>query len=338
VGLGMGRHHVACFKRHPLSEVAAVADPDESRRREIGEKYGVARRYETAEEMLDREALDIVVVVTPNSLHKPITVAALAAGCHVLCEKPMALNVAEAREMVAAARKAQRRLMINFSYRFTAAALALKREVDRGTLGEVYFARTTWLRRSGIPRSGGWFGQKAFSGGGPLMDLGSHRLDLALWFMGHPKPLWVMGGAYDYLARDRAEREGKPYDVEDFAVALIRFENGAMLEIESAWAAHIKERELMETRVLGTKAGLVHRNVNETYDFEAEVFLERDGVQYDMQPRLAPEEAFDTAKHFVDCIVENRPHTASGEEGLVVTRLLDAIYESSAKGEPVRVN
>jgi len=247
------------------------------------------------------------------------------------------MNAQEARKMIEAARKADRRIMIDFSYRFTPACQALKQEVDRGTIGDVYFARTTWLRRRGMPGFGGWFGRKALAGGGPLIDLGVHRIDLALWFMGYPNPKWVMGSTYDFLGQARAKKEGKPFDVEDLAVALVKFENGATLEIEAAWAAHIKERELMETRVLGTKGGLIQRNLNEGYEFEAELFFERDGCPYDMRPHLHKPEISSAMHHFVDCIVEGEPHTATGEEGLIVMQLLDAIYESAEKGAPVEI-
>ena len=238
--------------------------------------------------MLTEQALDVVSVATPNKLHMPLTVAALEAGCHVLCEKPMALSAAEAHKMLGAAERAARRLMINFSYRFNEQSQALKERVDAGELGEIYFGRTIWHRRRGLPRFGGWFGQKAISGGGPLIDLGVHRLDLALWLMGYPKPVWVMGGAYKPIASALAQAQGVEYDVEDLAVAMIRFENGAMLVVEASWAANVQERELMETRLLGTKGGLVQRNLNEGYEFEAELYLERAGAHYDMKLHAPP--------------------------------------------------
>lgn len=335
IGLGMGRHHVQEFQNHPNSRVVAIADPDVTRLEEVGKKHKIRKRYTKAEEMLKKEAFDIVCVATPNKFHAPLTIAALEAGCHVLCEKPMAVNADEARKMLEAARKANRRLMINFSFRFTPQSWALKREVDSGALGKIYFARTIWLRRRGMPGFGGWFGQKALAGGGPLIDLGVHRLDLALWLMGYPKPKWVMGSTYDYLAKARAKKERKVFDVEDFAIGLVRFSNGATLEIEASWAGNIKERELMETRILGTKGGLVQRNRNEGYDFEVELYLERNGCQYDLTPHPPIPDVTSPMAHFVDCIVNNKPHIATGEEGLIVMQLLDAIYESAKKGEPV---
>jgi predicted dehydrogenase len=249
------------------------------------------------------------------------------------------MNAQEAREMLAAAAKAGKRLMIDFSYRFSEQSQALKAQVESGILGEVYFARTLWHRRRGLPRFGGWFGQKALSGGGPLIDLGVHRLDLALWLMGYPQPVWVMGRTYNPIASALAAEQGVDYDVEDLAVAMISFENGATLELEASWAAHVQEKEWMETRLFGTQGGLVQRNLNETYEFEAEIYVDRGGAQFDMKlhpnPRRDP--SLNAMYHFVDSIVHDTPHTATGKEGLLVMEILDAIYQSAEEGQPVRI-
>ncbi|NLF39532.1 Gfo/Idh/MocA family oxidoreductase [bacterium] len=337
VGLGIGRHHITGYKSHPNADVVAIADPDADRLRSIGDEHHIPARFASYEEMLAAEKLDVVSVCTPNKFHMPATVAALEAGCHVLCEKPMAMNTGEARRMLDAAKKARKRLMINFSYRFTEQSWALKHLVDTGILGDVYFARTIWHRRRGLPGFGGWFGQKALSGGGPLIDLGVHRLDLALWLMGYPKPVWVMGSTYDPIGSALSKEQGKAFDVEDLAVGLVKFENGATLEVEASWAANVKEKELMETRLFGTKAGLVQHNVNETYQFEAEVYLEREGCQYDMKLHPPVPAVKSSMYHFADSIVHNKPHTATGDEGLIVMELLDAIYESARTGAPIKI-
>jgi predicted dehydrogenase len=227
--------------------------------------------------------------------------------------------------------------MINFSYRFTEQSVALKEQVDSGILGDVYFARTLWHRRRGLPGFGGWFGQKALSGGGPLIDLGVHRLDLALWLMGYPKPVWVMGSTYNPIGSALAAERGAAFDVEDLAVGLIKFENGATLVIEASWAANIAERELMETRLYGTKAGLVQHNVEETYKFEAELYVERNGAHFDMKLHSPLRPCPTPMYHFVDCILTGKPHIATAEEGLRVMEILDAIYRSAAEGGPVKI-
>jgi predicted dehydrogenase len=337
IGLGMGRSHIDGYRKHPQADVVAIADTNASRLEQVGGEYGIVARYASAERMLQRERLDIVSVVTPNKFHKPLTLAAFKAGSHVLCEKPMAMNAAEARQMIAAARKARKRLMINFSYRFTDQSWALKKEVENGILGDIYFGRTVWHRRCGMPGFGGWFGTKSLAGGGPLIDLGVHRLDLALWLMDYPKPEWVLGRTYNAIASKRARKEGKKFDVEDLAVGLITFKNGASLEIEASWAANIAERELMETRLLGTKGGLVQRNRNETYEFEAEIYTERNGSAFDMRLHPPLQRAPSPQTHFVDSILAGTPHIADGREGLIVMQLLDAIYESALRNAPVKI-
>jgi predicted dehydrogenase len=337
IGLGIGSHHIKGYQAHPAVEVVAVADSDPKRLEARGKEFGIAATYEDAGKMLRKENLDVVSVCTPNKFHKPLAVAALHAGCHVLCEKPMAMNAAEARAMNDAARKARRRIMINFSFRFTPMSWALKREVDAGALGDVYFASTMWQRRRGMPGFGGWFGQKALAGGGPLIDLGVHRLDLALWLMGYPKPAWVMGATYDRIASAAAKAQGKKFDVEDFASAYIRFCDGATLQLQASWAGNIKERELMETRILGTKGGLVQRNMGEGYEFEAELFTERNGTQFDYKPHAPIPNAPGAMYHFIDSIANNRPNIATGTEGETVMILLDAIYRSAKTGKAVKV-
>ncbi len=338
IGLGAGRGHAAGYQSHAHAELVALADPDENRLKEVGDKYQVPHRYRSAEEMLAKEKLDVVSVCTPNKFHAPLTMAALQAGAHVLCEKPMALHAAEARQMLVVAQQTGKRIMINFSYRFDPKSRALKSQVEAGALGDIYFARTVWHRRRGLPGFGGWFGQKELAGGGPLIDLGVHRIDLALWLMGYPKPVWVLASTYNHIGTRLAREQGKKFDVEDMAVGLVKFDNGATLEVEASWAANIAENEFMETRLFGTKGGGIHRNVRETYEFESEVYTERDGFQYDTKLHFPPGPALPNQyHHFIESILTDTPHIATGEEGFVVMELLDAIYESAATGRPVEV-
>ena len=333
----MGRSHVQAYQTHPAAEVVALADVDETRLNKAAQDYKIPKTYASGEEMLRKEKLDVVSIATPNKFHMPLTLAALKAGCHVLCEKPMAMNAKEGARMVAAAKRARKRLMINFSFRFTDQSWALKQQVDTGILGKVYYGRTVWLRRRGMPGFGGWFGIKALSGGGPLIDLGVHRLDLALWLMGYPKPVWVLGNTYDYIARPIARATGKRFDVEDLASAMIKFENGASLTLEASWAGNIAENELMETRLLGTEGGLIQRNLREGYEFEGEIYVERNGTRFDMKIHPPVPAARNAMYHFVESILTGKPHVATGEEGLTVMKLLDAIYESARKGQPVKI-
>ena len=337
VGLGMGRGHILGYRSHPEVDVVGISDVDESRLRSVGDEFGIEDRFTSAEEMIETLHPDVVSIAVPNKYHKALTIHALENGAHVLCEKPMAMNASEAEDMIASAERAGKRLMINFSFRFTPQSQALKREVDSGVLGDIYFGRTVWHRRRGMPRFGGWFGQKELSGGGPLIDLGVHRLDLALWLMGYPKPTWVMGATYDPIATRLAKEAGVDYSVEDLAAGFIRFENGASLVVEASWAANIREAELMETRLLGTDAGLLQRNKNQGYEFEAELFVERNGSLFDTRLNSVPTDKKSAMEHFADSILSDTPHIATGEEGLIVMKLLDSLYESAERGEPIEI-
>ncbi|MGI6208166.1 MAG: Gfo/Idh/MocA family protein [Anaerolineae bacterium] len=336
IGLGMGRHHVERLLAAPHAELVGLCDSDETRLARVNEQYGGFSCTPAYGEILDRPDIDAVVVALPNFLHAPVTIAALRAGKHVLCEKPMARTAAEAEQMLAASRETGCKLMIHFNYRFTPAAVVLHRFLSEGGLGEVYHARSWWHRTRGIPGLGGWFTSKEMAGGGPLVDLGVHRLDLALWLMGYPRAVSVTGATYYALGRELAARQGKQFDVEDMASAFVRFEDGATLILEASWAANGERREEMLTQVYGTRAGMAHRNVDEGYQFEARIFGERDGQYQSWAPEL-PTEVETPQEHFARCILEDRQPSANGEQGLEVMRILDAIYQSAERGEEVRL-
>lgn len=332
----MGYHHGKAYAAHPDASLVAVCDTDEKRCESAVAEFG-CRTYSDLAEMLKAESPDVVSIAVPNVLHSPLTIQALEAGAHVLCEKPMAMSAEEAQTMLGAAEKAGRRLMINFSFRFNDQSFFLKQQVDSGNLGRVYAGRTVWHRRRGTPGMGSWFCQKEMSGGGPLIDLGVHRLDLALWLMGHPKPKWVLANTFAEIAPLMATAAGKKYSVEDSAFAMIRFENGEMLELEASWAINQKQNEFMETRLYGTEGGLTQCNIGEGYGFAAEITFERNGVQVDMTPHPPIPASRSAQAHFLDAIRDDTPHMATGEEGVLVMEVLDAIYASAERGEPVRI-
>jgi predicted dehydrogenase len=314
----------------------AVCDLNAELLNSVAAELNVPQKYTDAEQMFREAGLDAVSIATPNKFHAPLSIAALKAGLHVLCEKPMAMSAKEAEQMNAAATKARRNLMINFSYRFSDMSHALKQQVDAGVIGDVYFGRTVWHRRRGIPGFGGAFTTKELSGGGPLIDLGVHRLDLALWLMGYPEPVAVSGSAYNVIARELAVRQKKTFTVEDLACGLVKFRNGATLIVEASWALNIAEREHMVTLLCGTKGGLVQKNVGGGYNFTAEIYTEEKGRLFtktlDWSTITAP-----TSYHeFVNSILEKRPPLATGEEGLKVMKVLDGIYQSARTGREVR--
>ena len=336
VGTGMGRGHMNGYKSHPQAELVAICDIDEKRLAEAAGEMGVKETYTDSRQMFRRAGLDGVSVAVPNKFHAPLTIDALRCGLHVLCEKPMATTVREAERMQAAAKKAGKNLMINFSFRFTEASYALKQQVDAGAIGDIYFGRTVWHRFRGIPGFGSWFTDKELAGGGPLIDLGVHRLDLALWLMGYPEPVAVTGSTYGHLARQVARAEKRKVTVEDLACGMVKFKNGASLLLEASWALNIREGERMLTELYGTRGSLVQRNVGGGYEFEGEVFTEEEGNLFvkSLERRTAPSPS---AYHeFVDSILERRPPRATGEEGLKVMKILEGIYRSAETGREVR--
>ncbi|MBM3187360.1 MAG: Gfo/Idh/MocA family oxidoreductase [Chloroflexi bacterium] len=338
VGLGMGRHHARAYAATAKAAIVALCDLRPDLLAEYHALYPQTTTYSRYEEMFARPGLDAVSVALPNHLHAQVTIAALRAGLHVLCEKPMAMNAREAEEMLRVSRETGKKLMIHFNYRFSAPSQFLKAYVDEGRLGQIYYARTRWLRARGIPKMGSWFGIKRLSGGGPLIDLGVHRLDLALWLMGYPRAVSVSASACDLLGARLAKESGAEYDVEDLATALIRLENGATLNLEVSWAGGTEKREDMLTAIYGTEGAAIQRNTGEGYDFEALALADVAGHLTQISPRLYPRQAPSAIEHFCDCILNDRAPEASAENGVEMMRILDAIYTSAAQGREVRLD
>jgi predicted dehydrogenase len=203
-------------------------------------------------------------------------------------------------------------------------------------VGEIYFGRTVWHRRRGLPGFGGWFGNRDLAGGGPLIDLGVHRLDLALWLMGYPAPVAVTGSTYDPIARRLAREQRKEFSVEDLGCGLIKFANGATLILEASWALNINENEQMVTALYGTKGGLVQRNVTGGYQFVAELYTEEEGNLFTKVLDRRMVQAPQSYHEFVNSILEKREPLATGEQGLKVMKILEGIYRSAATGREVR--
>ena len=338
--IGLGAHLPAYLKMQDegLVRIVAVCDIAEDALRVAAERFGVAHAFTDYEKMLELDGIVAVDVCTPNYLHKRPVVDALAAGKHVICEKPLAVNALEGAEMTAAASAAGRQLAVMFNVRFGAGAQAVKRFVDDGRLGEIYYARAHALRRRGIP---GWgqFTQKDKQGGGPLIDIGVHILDLTLWLMGHPEPVSVTGQTYAKFGT----REGvlglmgqwdpKTFTVEDFAAGFIRFKGGATLSLESSFAANIAENQF-HTTLLGTEGGA---QLYPSDDARTRLFREESGTLTDTTPvflpRLNTHEA--ELRAFIGALAGDTPVPVPGEQGLLVTRLLDALYESAETGREV---
>ena len=256
--------HVPGFQRLDDCEVVAICDTFESRARQLADELGVAQTFGNYETMLAEVKPDIVVVATPNVFHTPMSIAALEAGAHVLCEKPLALTYPDAEAMFATAARVNKVLSVGTHFRFTGAMQAAKAHVNGGFFGKIYAARTVWNRRNGIPGYGSWFTNRDLAGGGSLLDLGVHTLDRALYLMGYPKPVTASGVTFaEFGPRGMGiggwgsdifkPAPGARYDVDDLAMAMVRFENGAALQFQVSWASHLPE--LITTEILGTDGG-----------------------------------------------------------------------------------
>ena len=332
---GISGAHIDAYQRNPHAELYAFCDINKERLEQKGAMYGITRLYTDEDEMLAAlPEIDAVSVCVWNCNHAKCAIKALDAGKHVLCEKPIAKTVEEAEQMLAAAKRNNRLLMVGFCCRFGKDAEIIRNYQEKDFFGDIYYAKASQLRRNGNP--GGWFCNKAMSGGGPLIDLGVHRLDLALWLMGYPKPVWVMASTYAKFGPELGRRNGLPYTVEDLACAMIKFENGATLELDASWASNIKENELQTIRLLGDKGGMYQYNLNEGYTYDVEYYSEIAGRQFDSKMHTADDmpSAFQL---FADAVRDNTPFLVQPEDGVTVMRILDAIYRSANSGAPEKI-
>lgn len=333
--------HVEHYVEDDRAEVVAFCDIIEERAIALRDKYfPEAAVYTDYKELLKDESIDAVDICTPNYLHSIIAVDAFKAGKHVLCEKPDAVDVTEVMKMKNAADEAGKVLMVIRNNRFATASEYAKKFVEDGRMGEIYCGRCGWQRRRGIPGKGGWFTTKAQSGGGPLIDLGVHMIDLAVWLMGNPTPVAVSANTYTKFADNEtsdsenskfgdANNQGT-FDVEDLAMGMIRFDNGAVLQIEFSWASNIKEENrFVELR--GTKAGL------KWADNSVEFFTEEDGQLLDITPRgkMETDGHKKNIRNFIDVLTEGAEPVFKPSQGVDMIKILCAIYESAEKGREV---
>jgi predicted dehydrogenase len=328
--------HITGYKALSNVELHAVCDINESRARACAERNGIKHIFTDYNEMLKLEELDAVSVCTWNNVHAPASIAALKAGKHVLCEKPMAMNYQEAVEMEKAAKEAGKLLMIGFVRRFGNDARILKDFIDSGMLGEVYFSKASYLRRFGAP--GGWFGDSKRSGGGPLIDLGVHVIDLVRYLTGKPKAVSVYGATFNRLGLRSNIKGARGYvsadsdnnfDVEDLAVALIRFDNGSLLSLETSFSLNIKN-DSGNIELFGTKSGA-------RLDPKLEFYSEMNDYLVDIAPAHNTALSFDglfenEMSHFIDCITKGKECISPAEDGVELMKIIDGIYRS-AKNE-----
>jgi len=348
---GMSGYHTEGF-RAAGAEVAAMADVSLAAADKTAKRLGIAKTYGSVEDMLAKEQLDAVSVITPNKFHCPLALQALKTGKHVFCEKPPALNAAEMAEMAAAAKAAGKTLMFNFNNRARPESYAMKQYLDAGCLGRINSAQALWIRRTGIPGFGGWFTTKALSGGGPVIDL-LHMLDLALYFMDYPEPEWVMAATFDDFIADKTFKGpwGIPdaangvTDVEAAAHGFVRFKSGQVLFFRNSWA-EMNKREEVSVTFQGTKAGgMVRRlfgrdGIDSTGEDACELYTHEHGRAVNRSLITDADETMGrvrSAQNFVLAVEGKEAPLNTTCQALTLMKIIDAAYASAKGGQPVKI-
>lgn len=339
IGAGIGQAHLNGYAKIPEAEVVAVCDLNTERAAKVAAATGFAGVpiFADYKEMLAEANVDAVSVGLPNMLHAPVAVDCLNAGKHVISEKPLSINATEGQKIADAAEKNDRKCMVGQVNRFRSDSQYLKKVVESGDLGNIYYSHTGWLRKRGIPGFGGWFTTKSMSGGGPLIDIGVHLLDVSWWLCGCPKPVAAYGVTYaEFGPRGLGQggwgippKEVKPYDVEDLAVALLRFENGLTINLEVSWALNTRDDNEMWVQIYGDKGGC-------EWGEPTGVFLDIAGqpaVANIGQPKNDPWKG--QLQHFIDCILEDKTPDPDVKQGVSMMKMLDAIYQSASEKREV---
>ena len=338
--------HMPAYMKRDDVEVIACADIDFEKAKAFAEKFGIPGVYSSVEELLANEKPDYVDVCTWPAAHAPVAIAAANAGCHVMCEKPICHNYEDALALKEAIDRNGVKFMLAVPLRYAKAAVHARKLVDDGVLGDVYYGKTAYVRQRGIP--GGWFSCTKYAGGGPIIDIGVHRIDLAWYMMGCPKPVSVTATAIYKIGDYRPEPRIDPvtgevsatngwsgaqvpdykFDVEDSASGVFKFENGAQLIFETAWSFNGPVNN--STQIAGDKAGLT-LDPFKLYKGDGEKVIEED-IQGDFAGGIFDLEI----AHFIDCIRNDTVPSANIDEAVQLQMMLMGIYESSRTGKEVK--
>ncbi len=338
---GIAQTHMAALKKIPEVEVVAGCDIKPDRLEHFQQTWGVTELYEDWRKLLKDVELDAVSVCTPNGVHAPAAIDASKAGLHVITEKPMAMNPKECQQMIDAARKAGKQLAVGFQYRYHPNSQFLKKAADEGQFGNVMFVKCRALRRRGIP-NWGVFGQKHLQGGGPMIDIGVHVIEMAHYVMGSPRPVTASGNTWTWQGNKKSDIASmwpnwdyKTYTIEDMAIGQIRFENGAIMQIEASFCNHI-EKDVWNFDLVGEKGGC-------SWD-PPMIFRDQAGYMTNITPGWISREADFTSmfttklQNFVNACLKGTPLTAPGEAGMAVQKILDGVYRAADAGKEVKID
>ncbi len=341
VGVGVGRLHLKGYQA--LSdevEIVALCDKDEARLHEVGDAFDIPLRYTDSQALFTSGKIEAVSICLPNSLHASVSIAALEAGLHVLCEKPLAENVIASQKIVEAAGDAPGKFMLCFNRRYRPDVRWIKACIDTGKLGRIYQIKAGWIRETGIPGWTNWFINKDAAGGGPLIDLGVHILDMVMWLLDYPKAHSISGDVQaNFGPHGRKTWHGSnlmdknAFGVEDSATAFIRLADGIILNLETSWASHTKPgTDDFFITVMGTKGGIDLYVANYAEKDTLTFYTEINGTPVTIKPQVTGNQ-FDhsyAVAEFVKCIQKDMLPTASAEKGLIIMQMIDAIYRSAS--------
>ena len=340
IGAGaIGLDHIRSFKLHPSAKVVALAEVSPERGKEAADTFGIPDLVTDYKLLLARDDIDVISIALPNYLHAPVGLEALKAGKHLMVDKPMATNAKDAAKLVAESKKRGVTLMVGQNMRFSPEIQTARHLIDQGKLGEVYHAKTSWTRRSGIPRIGSWFTQKQFAGGGCTYDIGVHALDRALFLMGEFEAAAVSGQTYAKFG-PRGKGDGNwgkgeidlkaKFDVDDLSVALIKLKSGRTVLLESSWAAHMPQNDEFSSHIFGTEAAIMLNPLR----------LMRSSPEGYITEQLKPSTPLvneNRMVHFIDVLLGKAKPYVKPAESLAVQKILDGIYQSAATGREVRI-
>ncbi len=334
---GISKHYVQAIDQLDRACVVAAADKNSQTAASFQKRHQIPEVFTDYRDMLANIAPDAVCVCTPNVLHAPVSIASLHAGAHVITEKPMAMTPDECVEMIHAAKIARRRLAVGFQYRFHPTTQMLKRAADAGQFGDIMHVKCQALRRRGVP-NWGVFGQKKLQGGGPLIDIGVHVLEMAHYVMGSPRPISASGNVWTFDG-NRPNHvpcmwpgwDWQNHDIEDLATGQIRFDNGAILQIEASYIAHI-EKDQWNFQLSGTCGGA-------NWD-PPQIFTNQAGAMMNMMPAYLPPMDFDgffkaKLENFIAAVLDEASLESPAEAGLAVQEMIDGIYRSAEAGHEI---
>lgn len=340
-GGSISAFHIKPYVKNVGVELVALCDKNAERLAIAGELYGVSGLYSNYEDLLENPEIDAVSICTWNNTHAEIAIASLEAGKHVLVEKPLSMTVEQALAVEEAVKRTGKILQVGFVRRHGDNTKILKQFIDSGEFGEMYYAKASCIRRLGNP--GGWFSDQSKSGGGPLIDLGVHMIDICWYLMGKPRPVSVSGNTYSKLGNrsniknlsfyQAADYDAALNNVEDLANALIRFDNGASLFVDVSFTLHAKEDELY-AKLFGEKGGAEIEPqlamVTEKNNTILNITPQIDNLSFDFEQAFVNE-----INHFVDCCIEGKETIAPVADGVQIMKMLNAVYESAKTGKEV---